>query len=461
MELLHYLRLLRRRWIFVTASVLLALTAAAFATTRMSPRYSTSLTMVVSIPDEGAGAASAYQAVLSSQERAKSYAQLIHSRSVTEAVARALGEGMTPEEVRQRVTARAVPDTVLLRATVTAESPALAMRIGHTLGAEFPRYVDRLERPAPAARPSARVTVADAADLPSAPVSPRPLLNLGLGLVVGLIAGVAAAVLRDLTDTSLRSLRSLREAAGGTALGAIGHDRRLGERIPTATGDSPQAEAFRLLRTNLRFAAGDDPPRSVVVTSAGPQEGRSMVACNLAVALAEIGWKVVLVDADLRGSGLAEHLGIEGADGLTSVLAHDRPVEEVLRQWGPRSLSVLPAGPARPGEPLASPMMPSVIGALEERADIVVIDTPPLLSSAETAVLARCCTGTLLVARYGRTRREQVVEAVERLDAVRARVLGAVLSFVPPERRGLFDHTMPRLPEPADRRRLAAVSFRK
>jgi non-specific protein-tyrosine kinase len=439
----------------VAASVVFAVTAAALATARMSPQYTASITMVVSVPDDGAGA-SAYQAVMSSQERAKSYAKLIQSRSVTDAVARALGDGLTAEELRPRITAQAVPDTVLLRATVTDESPALAMRIGHTLGIEFSRYVERLERPAPAARPSARVTVADDAELPSAPVSPRPLLNLSLGLVVGLIAGVAAAVLRDLTDTSLRSLRSLGEAAGSAALGIVGHDRRLGERVLTATGGSPRGEEFRLLRTNLRFAGGDEPPRSVVVTSATSQEGRSVVARNLAVALAETGWKVILVDADLRGSRLADQLGIDGTCGLTSVLAHDRPVGEALQQWGPVSLSVLPGGPAHSGELLASPKMSSLIGALEERADVVVIDAPALLSSADTAVLARRCTGTLLVARYGRTRREQVVEAVERLEAVQAGVLGAVLSFVPPARRGLFDGELPRLPERVGRRRLAA-----
>lgn len=449
MELLHYLRLLRRRWLLVAASALLALTAAALATARMTPEYATSVTMVVSVPDDGpAGATAAYQGVLSSQQRAKSYAELIRSRSVTEAVARAVG-GLTADDLRQRITAEAVPDTVLLRATVTDESPALAMRIGHALGAEFPHYVDRLERPAPNGRPAARVVVADDADLPSAPVSPRPALNLALGLLAGLAAGVAAAVLRDRADTSLRSARALRQAAGGAALGMIGHDRRLGERVVAAPG-STQAEEFRLVGTDLRLCDGE-PPRSVVVTGTAPQEGRSLVACNLAVALAETGCAVILVDAS--GSGLTEWLGIgDDAVGLTSVLAHDRPVDQALRQWGPESLRVLPGGPATSGGLLASPKMAAVIGELEDRADIVVIDAPPVPTCAGTAVLARRCTGAVIVARYGRTRREDVVRAVERLETVRARVLGSVLGFVPAEGRGAV---APRRPKPVGRRRLA------
>lgn len=454
MELFHYLRLLRRRWTLVAASVLLALIAAAFSTARMSPQYAASITMIVSAPEAGASPSAAYQAALLSQERAKSYAKLIQSRTVAAAVAAALGNGLTAEDLQTKINAAVVPDTVLLRATVTDGSPALAMRIGHTLGAEFARYVDGLERPTRTASPGVRVTVADDAELPRTPVSPRPLLNLGLGLVVGLVAGVAGAVLRDVTDTSVRSARSLCEVAGNTALGTVAHDGRLGLGV---RGDSPLAEAFRRIRTNLRFADGDALPRSVVVTSAVSGEGKSTIACNLAVSLAEAGWKVILVDADLRGSYLAARLGIEEAAGLAEVLGGGRAVGEVLRQWGPESLSVLPGGAAagNPSELLASRKMPSILRELERQADIVLIDTPPLLSTTDAAILARWCTGALLVARHGRTRREEVAQAVERLETVHARVLGAVLNGDQPTNGKLFNGGF-RLSRPVDQRRLAA-----
>jgi capsular exopolysaccharide synthesis family protein len=454
MELFHYLRVLRRRWTIVAASVLLSLTAAALATARMSPQYAASITMIVSVPGDGGSPAGAYQAGLLSQDRAKSYAKLIQSRSVASAVSGALGDGLTAEELGPKISATAVPETVLLRATVTDRSPALAMRIGHTLGTEFARYVDGIERPARGAPARVRVTVADDADLPRAPVSPRPVRNLGLGLAVGLIVGAVGAVLRDLTDTSVRSARSLREAAGGAALGAVVSDGRLGFGV---RGDSPHAEAFRRIRTNLRFAEGDALPRSVVVTSALPEEGKSMIACNLAVSLAEAGWRVILLDADLRGSRLASHLELDETPGLADALAHDRPVRTLLRPWGPDSLSVLPAGSAtgRASELLASRKMPSVLRELEREADIVIVDTPSLLSATDAAVLARACTGAILVARHGRTRREDVVESVERLGAVRATVLGTVLNGDQPTGRtpgqGGF-----RLLRPVHHRRLAA-----
>jgi capsular exopolysaccharide synthesis family protein len=447
MELLYYVRLAGRRWILLATSVLLALVVAALTTARMSPRYAASITLVVAVPDDG-NATAAYQSVLSSQERAKSYAKLIRGRSVAAEVAKALGNGFTAKEVRQRISAQAVPDTVLLRATVTDGSPAQAMQIAHTLGLQFARYVAGLERPTVKGRPGARITVADDADLPTVPVSPRPLLNLGLGLVAGLIAGTVAAVLRELTDTAVRSAASLREAAGRPALGVIGVDRSLVIR-----GDSPQAEAFRLLGANLRFA-GDEPPRSVVVTSPLPEEGKSMVACNLAVALAESGLRVVLADADLRGSRLADGLGVENSAGLSDVLSDGRALEEVLQRWGPESLFVLPSGTGsrNPSALLTSPRMASLLRELEQRADIVLFDAPAVLSATDAAILARRCTGALLVARYGRTRRERLAETVERLETVQASVLGTVLGFVPTAGRKLAGHELLRLPGPAGRR---------
>ena len=453
MELLHYLRLLRRRWTLVAASVLLALIGAAFATTRMSPRYTATITMIVSAP--GGNAAVAYQGALLSQERAKSYAKLIRSRTVATAVAQALGDGMTADELQPRISATAVPDTVLVRAGVTDGSPERAMRIAQTLGTAFAGYVDRLERPGRDSPAGVRVTVADDADLPRAPVSPRPLLNLEIGLIAGLVAGVAGAVLRDRADTTIRSAETLREVAGGTALGAVADDGRieLGVR-----GDAPAAEAFRRIRANQRYAEGGDAlPSSVVVTSALPGEGKTTVACNLAVSLAEAGWRVVLVDADLRGSPLASRLGIEEAAGLAEVLGGERTLDEVLWQWGAGSLHVLPRGaaPGNPGELVASRGMADTLRDLRERADIVLIDTPAVLATTEAAVLARACAGALLVTRHGRTRREDVAEAVDRLRTVRARVLGSVLNG---ERSPGDVHLRGglRLPRPIGQRRLAA-----
>jgi non-specific protein-tyrosine kinase len=415
---------------------------AVLVTMRTTPVYAATVTLMVSAPGDGSGTTSAYTALLLSQQRVKSYAQLLDSRRVAVAVAKSLGDGVSADDLRDRISAEAVPDTVLVRATVKDTSPARAQEVANALGRQFPSFIDGIERPAQAKDAGVRITVADDADLPTAPESPRPLLNLGLGLLIGLVAGAVAAVLRENSDTSLRSEDELSAATGGVALGAVGFYRDAARRplLVRADGDSPGAEAFRTLRTSLQFATGDRPPRSVAVTSAVADEGKSTVACNLAITLAEAGWRVVLVDADLRRPRVADYFGIGADEGLTDVLRGAAVLDDVLRPWGSGSLAVLPGGPVppNPSELLSSEQMSRLLDELSARADVVLVDTPALLPVTDAAVVAHRCAGTILVARYGRTRREQVSRVVGRLTAVDATLLGAVLNFVPdtePERR--------------------------
>ncbi len=435
MELLYYLRVLRRRWVLVAASVLLALTAAAFATLRAEPVYASSITLVVSAPDDGGNASAAYQGILLSQERAKSYAKLIRSRSVTDKVAKALRDGLTAEEIQQRITAEAVPQTVLLRVTVTDGSPILAMQIAHTLGTEFASYASGLE----SAHSTAKITIADDAEPSMAPVSPRPLLNLALGLVIGLLVGTVAAILRELTDTSVTSVPALREAGAGAVLGVVGAGR--GAVAAPASG---RTEAFRSLAAGLRFGR-DGLPGSLVVTGAVTGEGASTVARGLAVALADLGLKVILVDADPVRPYFTG--GFRGAASLPGVLVGDRQLDDSLVQWGPDSLRVLPDA----GGVLTE--LPSIAAELAERADIVLYDAPPVLSTIDTAILAHGCAGAVLVTRYARTRRGEVARAADRLDRVGAQILGTVLNFAQPSGRILSDPVAVRS---AGRRALAA-----
>jgi tyrosine-protein kinase len=461
METLHYLRVLRRRWMILAASVLFALTSAALVTARTTPRYAASITLIVSAPEGSGDVTTAYQALLLSQQRVKSYAALIRSQSVTTGVANRLHDGVTAEELQQRITAQAVPDTVLLRATVTDPSAAHATQVADTLGAEFSHYVDRLERPGSPAHPGVRITVADGAVLPAAPVSPRPVRDLGVGLVAGLVIGAIGALLREVTDTSVRSVRVLRELTGSTTLAAIGLDRGAARR-PLVRGDAAdpeRAEAFRSLRANLLFAGAGGPPRSVVVTSSVAEEGTTTVACNLAIALAEAGVRVILVDADLRRPRIADYLGIEAPTGLTNVLSGGADVADVLRPWGPGSLSVLPAGPIAAGasELLVSPRFLATLRELEGRADIVIFDAPPLLGVSDAAVIARGCSGAMLVTRQGRTRQEQVVQAVERLAVVQAALLGTVLNHAQPASRTPVPLAVPRQATATDRTRVTVM----
>jgi capsular exopolysaccharide synthesis family protein len=173
------------------------------------------------------------------------------------------------------------------------------------------------------------------------------------------------------------------------------------------------------------------------VTSAVPAEGTSSTAAKLAITFAEAGLRVVVVDANLRKPRLADIFDIEGAVGLTNVLAGEASLDSVLQPCGPHRLCVLPSGasPDNPSELLGSPAMATVLLNLRDKFDIVIVDTPPLLPVTDAAVVAAQADGTILVVRHGRTPVGQVRSAVQALQSVEAKLLGCVLNMTPPPKR--------------------------
>ncbi len=204
---------------------------------------------------------------------------------------------------------------------------------------------------------------------------------------------------------------------------------------------SPISEAFRALRTNLEFSSLDHPLRTMVVTSAAPEEGKSTILANLAVVMAEGGKQVILVDCDLRRPALHTIFGISNSEGLTAMLRDDAALNDPpLKETGVEGLSLLPSGPlpADPAVLLGSRRMREAIAALRERADMVLFDAPPVVAVTDAAVLAAQTDGALLILRAGGTRREYAQRAKELLERVNVRIIGAVLCNVP------FDATLQR-----------------
>ncbi len=437
MELRDYVRALRRSWPLLLVCVILGGLIAAAVTWREKKIYAAVETMVVSSSDGSDTAASAYQGGLLSQQRVKSYADLLASERVAAEVIGKLGLNDSPGSLRGHIAAQAVPDTVLLRAVVTDPDRRRAQMIADAVGEAFSDAVAQIETPAPGKVPSVRVNVWEKAKLPDAPVSPNPARSIGLGALLGLIVSTAAAVARHRLDTSVGTDTDVTAATGLSTLGTIAFDPS-GASRPLAGilgAQSARAEAFRQLRTNLQFVDVDEPPRTVVVTSSTSAEGKTTTTCNLAIALAQTGVRVALVEADLRRPSFGNYLGIETAAGLTSVLIGTADLDDVLLPWGDETgrLHVLPSGPLppNPSELLGSRGMGELLGKLSDRFDLVLIDAPPLLPVTDAAVLATQTDGALLVVRSGRTRREQLTRATEALRTVDARILGVVLNMVP------------------------------
>ncbi|MDG4787391.1 polysaccharide biosynthesis tyrosine autokinase [Micromonospora sp. WMMD1102] len=430
MDLQTYLRALRQRWWVVVVTVMAALGAAGFVTVRATPQYASSVTFFVTA---GSGTVNAYQGNFLLQQRVKSYVDLLTSDRLAQSVVAEERIGLTADGVRSRVSARVEAETVLLAATVTDSDQTRALRITEALAKHFIRLVQAIETPPGVKDPAIKIEVVGGPRVEAQPVSPRPVRNLVLAGALGLMLGIALALLRRLTDTTLQNGEALEKVTSAPLLGSIPYDgqARSNPLIVGPAAQTARAEAMRKLRTNLRFVDAQEPARVIAVTSAVQAEGKSTLAANLAITLAEAGWQVLLVDADLRHPRVAGYLGLGAGAGLTDVLIGEVAVEDVLQPWGDKSLLVLPAGsvPPNPSELLGSKAMADLLLSLRELTDIVIIDTPPLLAFTDGVVVAVQADGALLVARQGRTPSAQTAAAAQALHSVSARVLGCVLNM--------------------------------
>ena len=325
--------------------------------------------------------------------------------------------------------------TTLIEIAVRDPDPTKAALISNAVASSLTAAVEQIETPSGQTVSPVKLALVRPAAVPLQPVTPRVMLNIAVGLLVGLAIGLGVAVLRRLLDTRIRSDRDIAQVTEVPVISAVAFDSRAAERPLIVHMDprSQRAEAFRTLRTNLQFV-DIDASHSFLVTSSIPGEGKSTTAINLAIALADAGSRVVLLDADLRRSKVSNYMSIEGGAGLTDVLIGRAELVRRVAALGHRK-SCTCCRPERfrpiPSELLGSNAMSDLIDKLEQDYDVVIFDTPPLLPVTDAAVLAKRAGGVILVAACGRTTRHQLAGALSALEHVGAHVCGLVLSMVP------------------------------
>ena len=297
-----------------------------------------------------------------------------------------------------------------------------------------------------------RVSIVDHAPLPYAPAGIPRVLQLVLGVIFGLLLGTALAIVLEVMNTSIRREQEVTEALNIPSLGVIprassgevtdGRTRfgnlfgsRARPALPSTVGapttlPSIGGEAYRILRTNLLFSSDTQGLRTLVVTSALPQEGKTVIATNLAISFAREGMRVLLVDADLRRPGLHRLFGVARSPGLAQALASGASLEASIQSTSVSGLSLLPCGslPSNPTELVRGTRIRELLESIGSTYDLVIIDTPPVLPVADAAIIAAVSDGVLMVVRAGKTSRALTQEACARLAAVGANIVGTVLN---------------------------------
>jgi capsular exopolysaccharide synthesis family protein len=293
-----------------------------------------------------------------------------------------------------------------------------------------------------------KITIATKARVPVTPIGPARSRNIIISFFVAMFAGIGLAFLLDFIDDTLKSVDDVSRYVQLPTLAMIPHSKddkkflraknQAAQKQGNATAlvtmsdaRSPMAEAYRHLRTSLLFSSAGRPPKTILVTSGQPMEGKTTTAINTAISLAQTGADTIIVDCDLRRPRVHAYFGMENEKGLTNYLSGERDLAGLIQTYDKlTNLKVLSCGPIspNPAELLGSEVMRGLLETLKENFTHILVDTPPILSFTDAAILATQVDGVLIVARSGRSSRTLVRRVRQRLQDVGAKVFGVVLN---------------------------------
>jgi receptor protein-tyrosine kinase len=266
---------------------------------------------------------------------------------------------------------------------------------------------------------------------PSSPSSPKTTRNVALGILLGLILGISLALLRDQFDRRLKTVEEAESAFGLSVLATVPESDQIGGAATGLRGE--EAESFRMLRANLRYFGVEEELKSILVTSAASEDGKTMVAWNLALTEAHAGKRILHIEADLRRPTLARQLGLSDEKGLSLVLAGGLEAKDAIQRE--RGVHVLVAGPVppNPAELTDSPRMEKVMEWARGEYDRIIVDTPPASIVADALPLIKQVDRVLVVVRLRRTAHEAAEHLSEQLTIMEAPVIGLVVNGAPPQ----------------------------
>lgn len=412
------------RWKFLIVVLVVGAGAVSYLLERGKPsQYSATATVNVSQSASGSQRTSAASASLLSNMQA--VAALITTTPVAQRAGRLLSPVESAGQALSGVSAAAQTTTTnFIEITAVTDDPnhsaAVANAFVQALGATLKSD-------------SGDVAVIQAAQPDYSPVGPHPRRAVELGLVIGILLAVAAVMLLDSMDRRLRSPDELESLTKLPLLASFAPSAFRAELETSAVDE----EAFQTLRTSLTFFSIDRKIRSVLVASPGEQEGKSTVAVRLALASARAGLNVVLVDADLRRAGATAKLGLTPTVPLALALAEQRPIETALIEWplgenDTGRLRVVAAGPPPPNPAalISAPQMTGLIATLEDRVDLVIVDTPAALAVSDAVPLMQHVSGIVLVARMNRSTKETVRRLHKIVVSAHGHLLGIVATGV-------------------------------
>lgn len=433
MTLVDYITALKRHWIVILLLGLLG-AGGAYAYAQTLPPQFTSEASVMVIPAKGDTTGEWVQGSNYVQNLVQTYTVVASSPLVLNQVIDQLGLNEQAYQLARRVTVSAPLNTVIINIAVTSQTAQGAQEVANAIAATFSETVADLSPKGADGQPAVRIATIAPARLPGVPSAPNTRNYALLGLAVGLGVGVAVAVIRRLFGTRLSSPSDIAEVTEAPLLGEVAAADEKGAlpALVRAAPGSRLSESLRNVVASLRFVNVERPKRVLLITSPKAGEGKTSLSLGISIMLAEVGHRVLYIEADLRRPKAGVYTHLENAVGLTSVLVGDLPLEDAIQEWGHPNLHVLASGrlPPNPVQLLSSDPLRDVLAAARESYDFVIVDSAPILPVSDTMWLAPIVDGTLLVIRYNQTTRQELQRAASAIEGSRTALLGIIANDV-------------------------------
>jgi polysaccharide biosynthesis transport protein len=458
MESNDLILLVRRRLALILILVTLGFSIAYYQTSKITPMYASTATIFVSTPPtltdplqvSGNKLGDLATGNNFTQARIKSYATIINNVSTLAPVIADLKLKISPTELANRVSAVSPPNTVLMYVKVIDQDPILAAKIANSVANHFSATVLEIELNANNdSSKIIRLSLVQDATPNFTPVSPKKFFNYLLGIFFGLFFGLALSLFLRFLDKSMKSERDLGQTS---LLGVVAFDPEASDKplIKSLGNYAVRTEAFRVLRTNLLHLLDSNTQNTLTVTSCFSGEGKTTATLNLGFVISQAGFRVIIVEADMRRPAVVKYVENLGVDlgshsyGLSDLLRVEskvklrRKINSAITEVPDTSLDLLLSGksPQNPSELLGGDRFVELIDDLSKQYDYVLIDTPPVLAVADASIVSRVTQTVLLLIHAGSTSKRNFVAAREAILSVGVELTGAVLNKVPKHKAG-------------------------
>lgn len=431
MEVIDYANVLWRRKGIVVLTITAAMLMVYLGVSRLTPLYRASATLRCATTVAGNIEYVEYD-ILYADRLMHTYAAIASSTPVRAELAQLFNTHDLPA-----ISVTVIQNTELMQITAEHADPELARDAANSLALILVERGAAAYSPMPEHSPQLdavqandlSVSVVDLATLPDAPFRPNKPLYFGLGAIISAMAGAILAFFNEATDTRLRTADQIEEAAAISVLGEIPVARGP-NRANSLQANPLHADSFSRTRANILAVAAEQQLRVFAITSAEPEEGKSVVTANLAVSLGQSGRKVVAIDADMRRPSLQTLLRVSNGAGLSDLLAGQAALSDVIKQTSHLNVSLIASGSTPPDPPqlLNAPKLKAILDILSVQFEVVLIDTPAFLAVSDATAVVREVEGVILVVRQNQLKREVLLDTIRLLSQVNVKPIGIVLN---------------------------------